>query len=103
MVPARQAGENAERNPMARNDDRNAEPSFEQALERLQEIVRLIEEGDLDLDRSLALFEEGMALVARLEQRLARAEARIEELLRIADGSTRVVPLVVDENAEDEP
>ncbi len=88
---------------MTRNDDRNEETSFEQALERLQEIVRLLEEGELDLDRSLALFEEGMALVRRLEQRLERAEARVEELLRAADDSTRLVPLVPDEEAEDDP
>ena len=56
-------------------------PSFEEATRRLAQIVAELESGDLPLDRSLALFEEGVRLARGAEQRLDRAERRIEELL----------------------
>ena len=92
-VPAR---ENAVGTMETNDRDRRDEPSFEKALERLEEIVAALEDGALDLDRSLALFEEGMTLVRRLERRLEQAEARVEELVRAADGTTSVVPLETD-------
>jgi exodeoxyribonuclease VII small subunit len=55
--------------------------SFEEATRRLQQIVSELEGGDLPLDRSLALFEEGVRLARAAEERLDRAERRIEELL----------------------
>ena len=58
-------------------------PSFEEATRRLAQIVSELEGGDLPLDRSLALFEEGVGLARNAEERLDRAERRIEELLGI--------------------
>ena len=58
-------------------------PSFEEATRRLAQIVAELEGGELPLDRSLALFEEGVRLARNAEQRLDRAERRIEELLGI--------------------
>jgi exodeoxyribonuclease VII small subunit len=63
-----------------------AEPqgsSFEEATRRLAQIVAELEGGDLPLDRSLALFEEGVRLARSAEERLDRAERRVEELLGI--------------------
>jgi exodeoxyribonuclease VII small subunit len=62
------------------------EPSFEEGLERLESIVRQLEEGELELEDSLALFEEGVALAQKLDQRLSHAETKVERLLR-PDGS----------------
>jgi exodeoxyribonuclease VII small subunit len=57
--------------------------SFEEATRRLQQIVAELEGGDLPLDRSLALFEEGVRLARAAEERLDRAERRLEELLGV--------------------
>ena len=56
------------------------EPSFEQALERLETIVQELEGGALTLDESLARFEEGTRLSQRLTRVLDQAEKRIERL-----------------------
>ncbi len=57
--------------------------SFEAATRRLAQIVAELEGGELPLDRSLELFEEGVRLARGAEERLDRAERRIEELLGI--------------------
>jgi exodeoxyribonuclease VII small subunit len=65
-----------------------AEPPFEQSLKRLGEIVDKLEGGDLGLEDSLALFEEGVRLARLAQQRLDAAERRVEELLSIdAEGN----------------
>jgi len=56
------------------------EPTFDQSLERLEEVVRRLEDGSVDLDEAIRLFEEGKGLVARCRERLSVAQARIEEL-----------------------
>jgi exodeoxyribonuclease VII small subunit len=59
-----------------------ADLTFEKAIERLGEIVETLEKGgDLPLERSLALFEEGVLLSRLGADRLDRAEARVEQLL----------------------
>lgn len=60
--------------------------SFAKAMERLEEVVRRLESGDVSLEQSLALFQEGVALSRHLGQRLDQAEARIERLLEAAAG-----------------
>lgn len=60
-----------------------AAASFEESTRRLAQIVAELEGGDLPLERSLALFEEGVRLARSAEDRLDRAERRIEELLGI--------------------
>jgi exodeoxyribonuclease VII small subunit len=57
------------------------EPSFEEALERLETIVEELEGGSLSLEQSLARYEEGMLLSRRLTQTLDKAEKRIERLV----------------------
>src|SRR5512137_3164445 len=68
------------------------EPSFETALARLEEIVHELEEADLPLERSLAVFEEGVRLSRLLHQRLGEAERKVEILLRNEDGEKVPVP-----------
>jgi exodeoxyribonuclease VII small subunit len=60
--------------------------SFETSLAALEEIVRELERGDLPLEKSLALFEQGVRLSRECQERLQAAERRIEVLLRDGDG-----------------
>jgi len=65
---------------------------FEAVLTDLEQTVERLERGNLPLAESLAAFERGMKLVASADQRLAAAEARVEVLLRGADGAERTAP-----------
>ena len=58
----------------------NDEPTFEAGLAELQELVRILEEGALGLDDSIARFERGISLFAAATKALERAEQRIELL-----------------------
>jgi len=69
------------------------EPSFEQALERLETIVEELEGGALSLEESLARYEEGIRLSRRLTQSLDRAEQRIERLVEDEGGTPTTRPL----------
>ena len=69
-----------------------SEKSFEQSLERLKEIVSKLEEGEMALEDSLELFEEGMKLSRHCSNRLEAAEQRIEVLLNSSDESDEEVP-----------
>ena len=69
---------------MTETKDSKAEQSdltLEGRLRRLEEIVSQLEAEELELDRALALFEEGVVHVKEAEQALAAAELRVEELL----------------------
>jgi exodeoxyribonuclease VII small subunit len=61
-------------------------PGFEESLERLEAIVKTLEEGELPLEETLRLFEEGQALLKGCGELLARAELRVQELLRGTEG-----------------
>lgn len=67
-----------------------AEASFEDSTKRLGAIVEELERGDLPLERSLELFEEGVKLARSAQERLDRAERKVEELLGV-DASGRPV------------
>ena len=58
------------------------EPGLEGRLRRLDQIVAALEADDLDLERALTLFEEGVAHVRAAERILAEAELKVEELLQ---------------------
>ncbi len=55
--------------------------NFEQAFQRLDEIVQRLEQGDLALEESLALYEEGMTLAAQCNEWLDAAELRVRQLV----------------------
>ncbi len=69
-----------------------AEKKFEDALARLEEIVKELESGDLALDLSLKLFEEGIKLSRICNQRLEEAERRVEILLKDKTGNMIAQP-----------
>ena len=69
-----------------------AEISFEQALKRLEDIVRLLERGDAPLQESLGLFEEGAGLVKLCGRQLEQAEQKVVQLRKTADGSPEEIP-----------
>lgn len=62
------------------------QPSFEDALARLEEIVRKLEQGNTPLEQAIALFEEGNRLRAQCQNRLEAARSRIEQIFAGADG-----------------
>ena len=72
-------------------DSPGADPSFEASLERLHEIVEQLESGELDLEASLVLFEEGVRLSRTSQARLNSAEKRIEELLAVDEDGRPIV------------
>ena len=76
--------------------------NFEAQLASLERIVRELERGDLPLEQSLELFEQGVKLSRECQERLNEAERRIEVLLRVGDGSTIAVPFESKELSEDE-
>lgn len=55
-------------------------PKFEECLQRLEAIVKEMEKGDLQLEQSLKLFEEGVALSGSCRKELGEAERRVEIL-----------------------
>lgn len=61
--------------------------TFEASLQELERIVRRLENGDLALEESLKLFEDGVRLSRECQERLNQAERRIEILMRDGDGN----------------
>jgi exodeoxyribonuclease VII small subunit len=70
------------------------EPGFDQILARLREVVQRLESGELTLEQSLQVYEEGVQLARRGQQLLATAEKRVEILVS-ASGGVEVVPFDV--------
>ncbi|MBQ9717913.1 MAG: exodeoxyribonuclease VII small subunit [Clostridia bacterium] len=61
--------------------------TFEAAMARLEEIVRMLESGNAPLDTSLGLFEEGVALVKLCNSKLDTAEQKVKILTGARDGT----------------
>jgi exodeoxyribonuclease VII small subunit len=77
-------------------------PSFETAIKRLTEIVQTLERGDLPLEESLRLFEEGVKLSRVSQDRLDAAEKRVEQLLAVDEqGRPRTQPFATDASEEE--
>jgi exodeoxyribonuclease VII small subunit len=77
-----------------------AEKKFEKALERLEGIVDSLEKGDLPLEESLKIFEEGMELVNFCSRKLEEAEQKVT--LLIQEGSGRVSQQPFEPEGKDE-
>lgn len=75
--------------------------SFETSLEDLERIVRELEQGDLPLERSLELFEQGVKLSRECQERLNQAERRIEILMRDSQGRSVARPFEPDAETND--
>jgi len=63
------------------------QPTLQDDLRRLEEIVRRLEAEDADLDAALALFEEGVTRLRAARERLAEAEAKVKKVVEQADGT----------------
>ena len=70
--------------------------TFESSLGELEKIVRKLEDGELSLEESLKLFEDGVKLSRECQERLSQAERRIEILLKDSQGN----PILQEINAE---
>jgi len=66
--------------------------SFEDSLKKLETIVDKLEKGDLSLEDSLKLFEEGVGLSAVCKKELEEAEGKVEMLIKQRDGSFKTEP-----------
>ena len=74
------------------NDPPVDQLSFESALKELEEIVARLEQGEVDLEDSIALYERGQALKAHCEKKLKAAEGRLEKVVLGAKGPEGVEP-----------
>ena len=66
--------------------------TFEQQIQRLEEIVAALEKGDAQLADSLALFEEGTKLIAACSKQLDQAEQQVVKLMKGPDGAPVELP-----------
>ena len=71
---------------------KNETPSFEAALKQLDEIVGRLEKGELTLEESLSLYEEGIRLARLCHGKLEEAEGKIELLVKNARGEPELDP-----------
>lgn len=69
-------------------------PKFEECLQRLEKIVQELEKGDVPLETSLTLFEEGMHLSSTCRKELEQAEGKVEILLK-KNGKLQAEPFEV--------
>ena len=74
-----------------------SEKKFEEAMERLEQIVETLESGDLALDESLKIFEEGMALVNFCTKKLEEAEQKVTILIKESEGKWTQQPFEAEE------
>ena len=65
---------------------------FEEAMKRLDEIVKGLEKGDVSLKDSMAMFEEGTALIRRCGEMLDQAEQQVVRLKKGEDGAPEELP-----------
>ena len=76
-------------NIMADAKDKSVDKmSFEDALSELEGIVKQLEAGEVELEKSIAIYERGAALKAHCESRLKSAELKVEQIVQGAGGVT---------------
>lgn len=69
--------------------------SFEQALQALETIVQQLEKGEIELEQSIALFQEGIGLAQQCHQKLTAVEAQMATLV---DENGQLKPFALEEN-----
>ncbi len=74
--------------------------TFEEALKRLEEIVETLESGEVSLDESLAVFQEGIDLYRYCHKRLTEAEKRVKVLIENTKGEFRLEDFEAEESGE---
>jgi exodeoxyribonuclease VII small subunit len=75
--------------------------SFEEQLTALENVVERLERGELSLEESVKLFEEGVKLSDACKKELEAAEGKIQILTQRGSGAMKTVNLDVDEDAEE--
>ncbi|KMP10904.1 exodeoxyribonuclease VII small subunit [Candidatus Nitromaritima sp. SCGC AAA799-A02] len=78
------------------------EIKFEKAMGRLEKIVEELERGDLDIDKSLEIFEEGIKMSRVCSKKLNEAEAKIEKLTKGKQGELITELFPVDEKDDEQ-
>jgi exodeoxyribonuclease VII small subunit len=78
-----------------------SEKKFEEAMERLEQIVETLESGDLPLDESLKIFEEGMGLVNFCTKKLEEVEQKVTILIKESEGKWIQQPFATEEKEGD--
>ena len=78
-----------------------SELKFEKAMTRLENIVDELERGDLDIDKSLEIFEEGIKMSRLCSKKLNEAEAKIQKLTKDKKGELIAVPFPLDDKNEE--
>ena len=81
-----------------KKDEAAEQMLFEDAIARLEIIVKTMEGDTVSLDESLSLYEEGVALVRRLSRELDEAEQRVQILQRTPDGEIKPAPFASTED-----
>src|SRR5262245_2494684 len=76
-----------------------ADLTFEQALKRFEEIVEALDTEDLDLEKSLQFYEEGVKLYRYCHQQLDAADRRVDIIQPTADGTLAAEPFVLRDEA----
>lgn len=84
----------------ALTEEKSGERSYEEAVVRLEEIVQRLETGDISLEESLNLFEEGIGLAKYCSGKLDAAEGRLEILLGVEAGQARTAPFKTNSEVE---
>jgi exodeoxyribonuclease VII small subunit len=80
--------------------DKQAPKKFADGLRDLEQIVEKLETGDLSLEEALVAFEDGVALVRALGDKLTEVEKRVEVLTRDQSGAFQLQPITEDEEEE---
>lgn len=80
--------------------EKPGEREFEEAMSRLEEIVQRLENGDLTLDGSLNLFEEGIGLARYCSEKLDAAESRLEILLGFNGNEPKLAEFRLDQEGD---
>ena len=78
-----------------------SELKFEKAMTRLENIVDELERGDLDIDKSLEIFEEGIKMSRLCTKKLNEAEAKIQKLTKDKKGELIAVPFPLDDKNDE--
>lgn len=74
--------------------------SFEKALNRLEEIISQLESGDLSLDESLKIFQEGIELSRFCTKKLSEAESKVKKLIKTSSGKFKLEDLETEDKEE---
>jgi exodeoxyribonuclease VII small subunit len=79
--------------PKSKTETAVEELSFEAALKELEGIVSRLEQGEVDLEDSIVLYERGQALKGHCEKKLKAAESRLEKIVHGANGAIGSEPI----------